>query len=470
MDRLKLMLTMFSAVFLFSLASNAQDAAAEAVPEAAAAQAEEAAAPAPSDGNAEKAAEALDHSKMDHGKKGCTGGKDCGCDKCRGKSKAVWHWKAKTDMRINHHFSSDDDISDLNKLFVRGMLSGKANVDDTFYGKISFYGVADSPDRNPLNLYQAWVKWAPNEMFRVKAGLLDTSFFGYTDLYKEHPDTLRGAMVKLKSDYAHVSVLYARHYDADFPIVDETTGAVGNTDTQLDYYGLNVKLAQLPEFISKIKLSYYLQAGLDNEEGRNSLTGDLLDRSRQIHMFGGLAKAGVEGLKVKGKFFWQQGTDLEDDSFNAHVVHAKASYTLAQALNTTVWGGYHRDSENFQPFFYDQHSMAGYGDVLALGNLTYFNFGLKVVPVEGLHLGAGYHIFMKTNADEATNFYNAPRNWEAEDNLGESNIGNELDFWVKKKFNHGISAKLRYVNFQPKAGLDIENSDNRVELRLVSKF
>ena len=148
-----------------------------------------------------------------------------------------------------------------------------------------------------VNLYQAWLKWTPNEMVRVKAGIFDTSFFGYTNLYEAHPETLKGAMLKFKTDYAHVSALLSKQYD--FGTVPSTT--VEEQDAEINYYGLNVKLAQLPEFLNKIKLSYYLQQGDD-------LAATILpDEARQIHMFGGMVKGGSYGLKLKGKYFRQQG-------------------------------------------------------------------------------------------------------------------------------------------------------------------
>ncbi len=472
MERLKFIFTTFSVVFLFALVSNAQNDSANtgAQPEAPAQEAPAGDTKAEEDQKMDQGK--MDHSKMDHGK-------DCNCKECRRGKKSAWKWKTNTDVRVNQHFSGNDDVTALNTFFVRGMLSGKANVDDTFYSKISLYGLSGSSSgEDSVNLYQAWVKWAPDEMFRVKAGLLDTSFFGYTDLYKERPDTLKGATLKLKTDYAHISALYARWRDSTYYSTTDETGQPvgGDTDTQLDYYGLNVKVAQLPEFVSKIKLSYYLQAGVGDEDARSTLSIEgtdtdpvsLADRARQIHMFGGLVKAGLEGFNIKGKFFWQQG----EDDHQANVVHAKASYTAAEALNATVWGGYHRDSQDFQPFFYNQHKLAGYGDILALGNLTYFDFGLKVTPTDGLHVGAGYHIFMKTDVDSDTNFYNRPHSWEGNevDSGTDGNIGHELDIWAKKKFKNGLSAKLRYVNFQPKEALTVEDSDNRVELRLVSRF
>ena len=157
------------------------------------------------------------------------------------------------------------------------------------------------------------------------------------------------------------------------------------------------------------------------------------------------------------------------NDLSGQVIHAKASYKIPQALNATLWAGYHQDSVDFQPFFYDKHKHAGYGDILEWGNLTYFNFGLKVAPMEGVHLGAGYHIFQKTDEAGGINLYNTAT-YTDEDTQGTGkDIGTELGLWAKKKFDNGLSAKLRFANFNPGAAITAED-ENRVELRLLSKF
>ena len=79
-------------------------------------------------------------------------------------------------------------------------------------------------------------------------------------------------------------------------------------------------------------------------------------------------------------------------------------------------------------------------------------------------------MFSKTDPNGDINLYHAPSDWEVI-NSNDASIGTELDVWAKKKFDNGLSAKLRYANFSPNsATIAAEQKDERVELRLVSNF
>lgn len=410
---------------------------------------------------------------------------------------STWKMDGNFDVRVDHSLSDK-----LNHMFFRGILGAKANIEDSLYGYLSVYSLAESNKETvvtdedtefsvgppALNLYQAWVKWVPSEDLKVKAGIFDTSFFGYTNLYEDHPEVLRGAIVKWKTPFGKLSALYARDLDlgAYEPPQAQQTNPFRNAqqdsedeaqDVQASYVGLNFKVTQLPELVSKLKFSYLRQNGnpaLQNIDTK--LAGD-------INTYGGSAKLGLQGVHVKGSLYMQSTSggaaeeaaagnqeDADGSDGSNYVFDVKLRYSVPQFLNSTVWAGYHRDSADYQPLFYNKHKNAGYNDILEWGNLTYFNVGLKVVPKDGIYLGAGYHVFSKTDPSGGINFYNAPSGWEAT-NSNEASIGTELDVWAKKKFDNGLSAKLRYANFSPKnTAIAADQKDERVELRLVSNF
>ena len=104
MERLRLILTTFVAVFSLALVASAQDQPAAAAP--------------------------ADHGKMDHDKHD------------HDKPASTWKWKSKIDIRSNHHFEGTDISDGANHLFFRGMLGGKASIEDSLHGHISVYGVS----------------------------------------------------------------------------------------------------------------------------------------------------------------------------------------------------------------------------------------------------------------------------------------------------------------------------------------
>ena len=272
------------------------------------------------------------------------------------------------DVRMDHSLSDE-----LNHMFFRGILGAKANIEDSLYGYLSVYSLSqskqattvddleDSDPQTPLSLYQAWVKWAPSEALKIKAGIFDTSFFGYTNLYEDHPEVLRGAIVKWKTPAGKLSLLYARDYDlgAFSPSQPVNTLQQNNNkedDVQVGYVGANFKVTQLPELVSKFKLSVLRQNG---DEAFQSIDGRL---AKDITTYGGLAKLGLQGVHLKGAAYMQSGGDTADDaaedaadSDSSYMFDVKLRYALPQVLNSTVWAGYHRDSANFQPLFYNKH-------------------------------------------------------------------------------------------------------------------
>lgn len=162
----------------------------------------------------------------------------------------------------------------------------------------------------------------------------------------------------------------------------------------------------------------------------------------------------------------------------------KLGYNLPQSNNFKVWAGYHRDSgdkaanddnsESYDSFFYDVYGQSGLMDLIRWGNLSFYRAGLGVDIFTGFTLGAEWISFSRTENTDGIQFGQAGRFYN--DNVVAGNlsfsstdtdIGNEFDVWLDRKFQSGVNVRVSFSNFFP--GQVFTNATNGTGGALANK-
>ena len=177
----------------------------------------------------------------------------------------------------------------------------------------------------------------------------------------------------------------------------------------------------------------------------------------------------------KGNWVSEKGSEDEKTmNLSGYMFDIKAGYSFPELGDLRFHGGFHMDSgsdgnadnglERYDSFYYDFHGNAGDMDVLQWGNLTYYNIGVSLEPMEELVFGVDYFVF--STSEEGDDFHSLDRSMAAfsSESLGASNgfsrywnkssdereeLGSELDVWVSKKYGTHLSMSLKYGLFTP---------------------
>ena len=143
----------------------------------------------------------------------------------------------------------------------------------------------------------------------------------------------------------------------------------------------------------------------------------------------------------------------------------KLGYAFPQMNNFKLWAGYHSDtgdkdttdskSETYDSFFYDVYGQSGLMDLIRWGNLNFVRAGLSLEIYTGFTLGAEWLSMSRTEGSAPIAFGEAGRFYSDSVLTGDLNfgndtdIGNEFDIWIDRKFQSGVDVRVSFSNFFP---------------------
>jgi hypothetical protein len=268
------------------------------------------------------------------------------------------------------------------------------------------YTVAASSN-NVLNVNRAWGWWRATDAVSFKVGRIGIEFadgavFSEND-WQAVPVAHEGLDIAFDTSFAMFNLYGIKTREA--VTSNASTGYVGNSDPEANYYMLTADLKNMP---SAIKMA-------------------------NVHLI-----------------------DLMDDG-----AAATTGTTNLQHIGATVGGdvavsaGYHMDSGDdnatddknnaYNPLFYDRHNYAGLMDVLTWGNLTYYNINASIMPMEDLEAGLGVYMFSKTKSGGGTTFGRGIASGATTSN--DSPIGSEVDLFANKSYGPDLKIGARYSMF-----------------------
>ncbi len=160
-----------------------------------------------------------------------------------------------------------------------------------------------------------------------------------------------------------------------------------------------------------------------------------------------------------------QVNNVEKLELNQSALDIKLGYGLAQWSNLKFWTGIHYDSgdsdsndansQSYQSFFYEVYGQAGLMDLIRWGNLNFYRIGLSADIIPGFTLGAEWLSMRRTEGSDGIQFGDAGRFYRANVKSGdlvfsnETNLGNEFDIWIDRKFQSGMDVRITFANFFP---------------------
>ena len=161
--------------------------------------------------------------------------------------------------------------------------------------------------------------------------------------------------------------------------------------------------------------------------------------------------------------------------------HVKIAYSQVEWYNSQFFGGYHNDSQKYNPWLYDRHDYGGLLDILLWGNLRYFFLGysisftdlfdLKICfydmrPTEegDIHLGRYGSLLLSSDDSKDRNSFSPQKN----------HLGRELDIQLRKEISKDFLVDFLAGVFFPGKGMKTlfkdKNYYSNIQLSTTYKF
>ena len=342
---------------------------------------------------------------------------------------------------------------------------------------------------------EAYGTWVPMEgfSFRMGRGMFDF----HDDVFISNND-----FEKIFTTFDHVLLVYHRDFFKVKVWYAELANSINSLggDEDWEFVGLNVGFNSLPHIPNELfdMISLYVMLSVNDSVVNNVSSSSL--------RYGIVVSGKPFNFDYRLAFGAHMGTDTEYEEeitppkpgitealvslpvdTEGKVFDVQLGYTLPDTFNLRFFAGFHMDSGNddtfsqtrYDSFFYDMHNNAGEMDVFQWGNLTYYNIGVTVDPMEALTLGAAYFIFMASEAMDGFHAFEGgsrgfSSNFLSSDEDSEA-LGTELDVWATKKYGDYLDFSLVYSMFTPgeyfsmSDGSEYEPS-SRVYLQIRLKF
>ena len=369
---------------------------------------------------------------------------------------------------------------------------GAGNVNDEINSNGGAIGAVGRPNglnntENLLLVNEAYLDWNFAHNWSLRAGRTGFELANGKVISRFGdaltPYSFDGVRIGWDHNIAHFGINHLRLSDG-FSATGSTAAANNLTgeftnDPQDVLTVLSADFKGLPDWW-KVAHIHVIQRTADETTGVNTAgvgTTSTVDEKR----FGLVASGDTHGLDFSFTYAMVFG-ETENRSAATAAVDNEANmwdlelgYSLPEVANLRVHFNYHVDSgddgsdatsnETYNPLFYDQHNNAGRMDVVAWGNLTYWNLGVTA-SYWGLDFAVEYYQFTKTEDQDATLnqgvhgalLANSGGNGVAAD---EDDIGTELDIVISKAYDNGMNVGFRYGMFTP--GDLFSGTDNRDE-------
>ena len=334
--------------------------------------------------------------------------------------------------------------------------------------------------KNGLFVGEAYGTWVPMEGFSLRMG---RGMFDFNDdVFISHND-----FEKIFTTFDHILLGYHRDFFKVKVWYTELANSINNLriDDDWGFFGLNVDFTPPPHFPNDLLTMISLYGMLSDNDG----IGSSADSVSSIR-YGIVVSGKPFNFDYRLAFGGHMGTETLDEAeidTDGMMFDAQLGYALPDTFNLRFFAGFHLDSGNddsesqtrYDSFFYDMHNNAGEMDVFQWGNLTYYNIGATIDPMEALTLGAAYFIFMASEAMDgfhalgggsrgfSSNFLSSNEDSDA--------LGTELDVWATKKYGDHLDFSLVYSMFTPGEYFAMNDgseydSSSRVYLQARLKF
>ena len=358
------------------------------------------------------------------------------------------------------------DLHANDKLGGRLTLIHTSQWGDNLDSETSGFPNAATPNKlvgdNSLFISEAYGIWVPIDMLNLRVGR------GTFDLHD-------GAVLSsndfqdVLTTFDHILVTYHRKplkahlwYTELANIVDDN-----EEDRQSGFFGLNVDFVKpLPKFVDIAGL--YLIYSIHNSMNFTNSDNEVQNIDGYSALRYGLHVSGQPqnfnyNASLSGHIGTREITPGREIDTEGFMIDLKASYVFPAHLNLKVFAGFHWDSgddsndnngsERYDSFFYNFHDNAGEMDVFEWGNLTYWNIGLGLDPIEDLNVGVTY--FMFRASDAADSFHARDGGSQGISNSlmyggrNSDKLGWEIDVWATKKCQDYLDFSLTYSLFDP---------------------
>jgi hypothetical protein len=314
------------------------------------------------------------------------------------------------------------------------------------------YTVAASSN-NVLNVNRAWGWWRATDAVSFKVGRIGIEFadgavFSEND-WQAVPVAHEGLDIAFDTSFAMFNLYGIKTREA--VTSNASTGYVGNSDPEANYYMLTADLKNMP---SAIKMANVHLIDL-MDDGAAATTG-----TTNLQHIGATVGGDVAGFMYKATAAFQFGTALKppggtEVKQSSNMFDLMVGYGMPETMGFKVSAGYHMDSGDdnatddknnaYNPLFYDRHNYAGLMDVLTWGNLTYYNINASIMPMEDLEAGLGVYMFSKTKSGGGTTFGRGIASGATTSN--DSPIGSEVDLFANKSYGPDLKIGARYSMF-----------------------
>ena len=374
-------------------------------------------------------------------------------------------------MKIGAEFKTNDSVT-FNTTLVYSDVFGEDSLNAALSGANTQTPTPDTEAGIVVN--EAFLTWQVNENTTFKLGrssmeIADGSSVAVND-FQDYLTAMDGGVLTWEQDFGRISVFGVRFADLDqVSTLDNSNAAVAaaNLDgvSEADAVGVSFELKVLPEWLSSLNL-HVNQVDKDqvDKDDNKVITVD------QKYFRAGLTVEGNASLiDYRATYIYASG-DSGSASLAQSMYDAEIGAQFEELMNLRVFVGYHsdtgglasdfqaqaqgeaRDSEQYEPFYYDIHKNAGKMDILRWGNLTYLKAGFTLDLADDLNLGVTYHMFSATEADGylqvqrlASNPLH-PRGFVFLKD-GDDDLGAELDVELSKTYSNGLTAAAAYRTF-----------------------
>lgn len=285
----------------------------------------------------------------------------------------------------------------------------------------------------------------------AKVGENGTLAFGRSGL-----ELNQGELISKRSfDDSNVAFDGIRYvHDADWGRLGlsySVSGLVDNTapanDNMIIFRGFSYTMKNTPEAISNLEL-HYVSASADGA----TLSAGLLNAANTRTWIG------VNVAGEMGKFDYKlnvenfKGTDLPSTDAKATMIDLDLGMRLSYK-DARISLGYHNDGTTddgfYDALYYDNHKNAGLMDVVGWGNTQDINLKYTMKPSADCDFGIAYHMFTKVKDDKNITINGTSRSTELASTNSKSDIGSEIDVWMKHSYDSGMFVYAELGSFAP---------------------
>jgi len=345
--------------------------------------------------------------------------------------------------------------------------------------------------QNTLLVQEAWVLWRALDNVVLKVGRQSNTWGEGLVLSRNEwnpvPNNLDALMGRVYLGFMDVDFGGGKFYEEG---VESPTSATAS-DKEINLYGLNISINNLPDFLKKVELTYaHLTGDATSLPTSSNVTvpyslfpGFVTDQSWGLDHYGVSVKGdfaiidyridyGMQNSKTTktGNATWTALSRFQNTAQSGSMIDADLGVNFPEMMKARFSVGYHTDSgddstttdknEAYQPLAHDQHKFAGNMNLFGFGNLTNIRIGASVAPSEHTTVSLAYHMLSRTSDKDTVNVL-GPNNGNffalpvqrassgagAVSNTADKDLGNELDLSVKHVYGNGLSMLLNYSMF-----------------------